>query len=436
LTDQSQPVRIQDRYLLLERIATGGSADVWRARDEQLDRDVAVKLLHPHLLSDETSRRRLGAEGRLAASLSHPGIVQVYAVQPEGDAPALVMQLVDGESLNSRLAREGPLDPRDAASIGADVAEALFFAHKQGIVHRDVKPSNILIGSDGRARLADFGIAHSLAPAAERLTVTGMVVGTMRYISPEQLHGGDIGPRSDLYGLGAVLFEMLTGRPPFDASSPLALSEAQAAGPPELPGIDPALAQVTRACLAVSPQDRPLHAGAVAEALRSWLAGVTQPALAILPDAATATAAGSPAEALEDAVTVAVPVVAPLQPATDAAQSGSSPAPAPAAIPQRIRRLAIAVAGVLLAALLVIVVIGSGSPASGGTPTSSPSVPAWMAQLAADYAAACGGTLDLVSLQGFDQEEASDQVASLIEACGSPSESQRGKGKDHGHGRD
>jgi serine/threonine-protein kinase len=425
LTDQSEPVRIQDRYLLLERLATGGSADVWRARDEQLDREVAVKLLHPHLLSDETSRRRLAAEGRVAASLTHPGIVEVYAVEPDGEAPALVMELVDGESLNAKLAREGALEPSVAASIAADVAEALFFAHKQGIVHRDVKPSNILIGSDGRARLADFGIAHSLAPAVERLTVTGMVVGTMRYISPEQLHDGEVGPRSDLYGLGAVLFEMLTGQPPFAASSPVALAKAQADGPPQMRGIDPALAQVTRACLAVSPHDRPLHAGAVVEALRSWLAGVTQPTLAIGADVAAADD-----HALEDAVTVAVPVVP--QPVVEApAPARSLPALAPLA--RRLRPFAVAGAGVLLAALLLIVVIGSGSPASGDTPSASPK-PAWMTQLAADYAAACGGTLDVASLQGLTQEEAQDQVASLIEACSSPSASPKGKGKDHGHG--
>ena len=371
--------------------------------------------------------------------MQHPGIVQVYSVEPDGDAPALVMELVDGESLNARLAREGALDPSEAASIGADVAEALFFAHKQGIVHRDVKPSNILIDSDGRARLADFGIAHSLAPAAERLTVTGMVVGTMRYISPEQLHGGEVGPRSDLYGLGAVLFEMLSGHPPFDATSPLALAQAQAAGPPPLPAVDPALAQVTRACLSVSPQDRPLHAGAVAEALRSWLAGVTQPTPAIGADAAAAAAAAAAMaddHDLQDAVTQAIPVVAP--PPVEAqppVRPTPASAPAPARLGRRFRRLGIGIAGVLLAALLVIVVIGSGSPASGDTPQSSSSVPAWMSQLAADYAAACGSTLDLASLQGFDQEEATDQVASLIDACRSPSEAPgSGKGKDRGHG--
>jgi serine/threonine protein kinase len=195
-----------------------------------------VKLLHPHLVPNETARRRLAEEGRMAASLSHPAIVKVYEVQAEGETPALVMELIEGESVNLRLARDGPLAPTAAASIGADVADALAEAHRHGIIHRDVKPSNILIDRDGRAHLADFEIAHSLAPAAERLTLTGTVVGTLAYLSPEQLAGDKVRPRSDLYGLGVVLFEMLTGRPPFVAASLLSLAEEQLAGPPPLPG--------------------------------------------------------------------------------------------------------------------------------------------------------------------------------------------------------
>jgi eukaryotic-like serine/threonine-protein kinase len=440
MTDLTEPTRIHGRYLLQERLASGGSADVWRARDEHLDREVAVKLLHPHLLSDETSRLRLGAEGRVAASLSHPGIVAVYDVEPAGDTPALVMQLIDGESLNTRLAREGALPARDAASIGADVAEALDYAHARGIVHRDVKPSNILIGSDGHARLADFGIAHSLAPAAERLTATGTVIGTMRYISPEQLNGGDIGPRTDLYGLGAVLFEMLTGRPPFDALSPLAQAEAQAAGPPEMPGIDPALAQVTRDCLSVDVENRPPNAGVVAGSLRGWLAadatgGDAVPALPVYAGAASDGTASDAAasDAADDAVTQPIALVVP---------PPAAPAPGPTAPPRRgglsiawlrrMRPIAVAVAGVLLAALLIIAITGSGTPAGGGTPPSATPVPAWMSQLQADYAAACGGSLDTATLGGLSQQDAQDQVASLIDACSSPAPT---KGKGHGHGR-
>ncbi|MEP6681282.1 MAG: serine/threonine-protein kinase, partial [Chloroflexota bacterium] len=161
-----EPQIVLDRYRLVERIAAGGSAEVWRARDEHLDRAVAVKRLHPHLLPDELSRQRLAAEARAAAALSHPGIVGIYDVDTTGAWPALVMELVDGESLAARLAREGPLSERVTAGIGADLADALYHAHKRGVIHRDLKPGNVLLDSAGRARLADFGIARSLAESA------------------------------------------------------------------------------------------------------------------------------------------------------------------------------------------------------------------------------------------------------------------------------
>ncbi|MGH2358625.1 MAG: serine/threonine-protein kinase, partial [Candidatus Limnocylindria bacterium] len=265
---------ILDRYRLTERFAVGGSAEVWRARDENLERDVAVKLLHPHLLPDERSRGRMAAEARAVAALSHPGIVGVYDVDVAGEVPALVMELVEGESLSARLERDGPLPAADAARIVAEVSDALYHAHQRGVVHRDVKPGNILLSRDGRARLVDFGIAHSLAPSAERLTQTGNVMGTLRYMAPEQLAGGDIGPRTDLYGLGTVLHEALTGQPPFAAATPVALAEAQRGPLPAMEGIDPALVAVTHACLALEPTQRPLHAGALADSLRAWLAGI------------------------------------------------------------------------------------------------------------------------------------------------------------------
>ncbi|MGH2402501.1 MAG: serine/threonine-protein kinase, partial [Candidatus Limnocylindria bacterium] len=274
---------ILDRYRLIERLAVGGSAEVWRAHDEQLDRPVAVKRLHPHLLPDEASRRRLAAEARAAASLSHPVIVDVYDVDATGEAPALVMELVDGESLSARIERDGPLPPREATATTADVAEALYHAHQRGVIHRDVKPGNVLLARDGRTRLVDFGIAHSLADASERLTMTGTVVGTLRAMAPEQLAGGPITPRTDLYGLGVVLHEALTGRPPYASGSPVELAEQQRAGPPDLGGLEPALAAVVASCLAFEPASRPLHAGALASALRDWLAGDPSAALALAP---------------------------------------------------------------------------------------------------------------------------------------------------------
>ena len=277
---------ILGRYRLLERLAAGGSAEVWRAQDEQLGRDVAVKRLHPHLLPDEASRKRLVAEARAAAGLSHPVIVEIYDVEATGESPALVMELVDGESLATRIAREGPLAASEAAAIASDIAEALFHAHQRGVIHRDVKPGNVLLSADGRTRLVDFGIAHSLAAASERLTTAGTVIGTLHSMAPEQLAAGPITPRTDLYGLGAVLHESLTGRPPYAESSQVALADAQRAGPPRMDGIDPALAAAIAGCLAFEPADRPLHAGALAEALRLWLAGDPAPALALAPNGA------------------------------------------------------------------------------------------------------------------------------------------------------
>jgi eukaryotic-like serine/threonine-protein kinase len=278
----SQPL-ILNRYRLIERIASGGSAEVWRARDEQLGRDVAVKLLHSHLLPDRVSRARLVAEARAAAALNHPAIVAVYDVDPDGEPPALVTEYVAGGSLATRLAEAGPMPPEDVARIGADIADALYLAHRLGVVHRDLKPGNILLEPDGRARLADFGIAHSLAPDAERLTITGAVVGTLRSMAPEQLLGGTITPRTDLYGLGTVLYEALVGWPPYAETSPVALANAQETGPPPLVGVPLPLATIVTACLQPDPARRPIHAGAVAAALRAWLAGNEAAALGIAP---------------------------------------------------------------------------------------------------------------------------------------------------------
>jgi serine/threonine-protein kinase len=418
MTETSQPRRIHGRYQLEERISRGGSADVWRARDEKLGRPVAVKLLHPHLVPDERARLRLAAEGRLVASLDHPAIVQMYDVLVDDDTPALIMELVEGESLNLRIARDGALPVRAAASIGAEVAEALAEAHRHGIVHRDVKPSNILLDTDGHAHLADFGIAHSLEADAERLTQTGMVVGTPAYLSPEQLAGDEVGPRTDIFGLGAVLFEMLTGRPPYAAMAPLLLAEAHAAGPPAMPDIDPALGEITRACLATAPSDRPPDAGFVAATLRGF-------------------SSMNPAE--RDAETRAIPVL----PASDAA-----PADLPAPWWRRVP-LAAAAIGLLAVLVLAAVMLGPGRSVADvqqDLPSSTPA-PAWAMQLAADYADACGATLDPAQIDGLSQPDAEAQVSSLIDACGTAQEAagdggggsgggEGGKGKGKGKGRD
>ena len=386
--------RVLGRYLLTERIGAGGTAEVWRAHDDQLDRDVAVKLLHPHLLPDAGSRARLATEARAVAGLAHPGIVAVYDVDISGDSPGIVLELVDGESLAARLARDGRLPEREAARIAAEVAEALVHAHQRGVVHRDVTPGNILLERDARARLVDFGIARMLDDAAERLTRTGTVLGTLRYMAPEQLAGGAIGPRTDLWGIGAVLWQMLGGRAPFDATTAVALVEAQRAGPGALPGTDPALVHVAGACLAVDPAARPRHAGTVAAALRAWLAGEPH------PDALLDAGAAVDLEA----VTAPLPVA-----------PAAIPRPAPAPPPRRTRGGPVWWPLLLLAAAAaaaVIVLAANGLPDSIGSPSVTPS-PTTRASASATPTAA--PTLDLGSLV----KPVRDQVIAYREACGS-----------------
>ena len=421
---------ILDRYRLLERLAVGGSAEVWRARDEQLDREVAVKRLHAHLFADDASRARLAAEARSAARLSHPVIVGVYDVDATGDAPALIMELVDGESLAARLERDGPLPDREAAAIVADLAEALFHAHQQGVIHRDMKPGNVLLDRGGRTRLVDFGIAHSLAEASARLTVTGTVIGTLRAMAPEQLIDGPITPRTDLYGLGVVLHEALTGRPPYPSGSPLALAEAQRAGPPLLDGLDPAPAAVIAGCLAFDPAHRPLHAGAVAMALRSWLAGDPAPVLALAP----------PVSAPVDtaAVTQPIPTVAP------------SPTPvARVASPRRSLGIAPLLAG--LAALAVLVAFAANRPdaAADAVPSASASVeaatpvptvtppPEWLAKMVGEVEKECGPAIAEdaeADMAGMTEEQAKEYRETLVEQCKEEPDDDGGGGNGGGNG--
>jgi eukaryotic-like serine/threonine-protein kinase len=400
---------------------------VWRAHDVQLDRSVAVKRLHPHLLPDAASRERLVAEARAAARLGHPAIVGIYDVDATGESAAIVMELVEGESLAARIDREGPLAEREAVGITADVADALFHAHRQGVVHRDVKPGNVLLGTDGRTRLVDFGIAHSLAASTERLTQAGSVIGTLRAMAPEQLAGGPITPRTDLYGLGAVLHESLTARPPYPALTPVALADAQRAGPPSLDGLDPVLGGLIAACLAYDPAARPLHAGALAAALRSWLDGDTSAGLAL--------ASALPVGHDTSEVTRPVAVVAPTEPPSDPAPPRARRGPWPAA--------AILAAGLLGAVAVVAGVIALSGPGDGNVPvdqatpsatqTSVPSPtlaerPEWFAGLLEDIAQDCSqGRVNRAErdMAAMTEDQAEEYAEAVIEEC-----------KDRGGGND
>jgi serine/threonine protein kinase len=262
MTDQ---LLLNGRYQLDELLATGGMGQVWSATDQLLARSVAVKLLRPEFVSDEAARSRFQAEARFAASLHHSGIAQVYDYGQQDDLIFLVMELVPGEPLSKIIARSGGLDPEATLDLVAQAARALQVAHSAGIIHRDVKPGNLMVTADGTVKVTDFGIAR--AAAVSTLTQTGMVMGTAHYVSPEQASGQAITPSTDLYSLGVVAFECLTGRPPFDADTPVAIALQHVREfPPALPIDIPAPArELVRRLLAKKPADRPASAQEVAD---------------------------------------------------------------------------------------------------------------------------------------------------------------------------
>lgn len=256
------------RYALTSRIASGGMGDVWCAQDQVLERAVAVKVMRPSVEAEEAFAERFRAEARHTAGLSsHPHIAAVYDYGEHDALAFLVMEYADGEPLSDRLRRAGRLAPEEVRRLMAQAALALGFAHEAGVVHRDVKPANVMIGRDGAVKLTDFGIARALDGSGH--TRTGEVLGTPFYLSPEQALGRPATGASDLYALGVVAHEMLSGRRPFDRGTPVATALSHVSEPPPpLPGDVPEdLAGVVQACLAKDPADRPATGRAVAEAL-------------------------------------------------------------------------------------------------------------------------------------------------------------------------
>jgi eukaryotic-like serine/threonine-protein kinase len=227
VTTTEHPV-FNDRYEVQSRIGRGGMADVFLARDRLLDRPVAVKVLFPEHASDPSFVERFKREAQSAANLTHPNIVGVYDWGKQGTTYFIVMEYVNGRSLADIIRSDGALLPQRAADITNDVAAALGFAHSSGVVHRDVKPGNILVSPSGNVKVADFGIARALNSAAEAgLTQAGAVMGTASYFSPEQAQGANPDPRSDLYSLGIVMYEMVSGQPPFSGGNPVSIAYKQ-----------------------------------------------------------------------------------------------------------------------------------------------------------------------------------------------------------------
>ena len=212
---------LDNRYEILEVIGTGGMAVVYKARCHRLNRLVAVKILKDEYSQDEEFRRRFHAEGQAVAMLSHPNIVSVYDVSTSAEADYIVMELVDGISLKQYMEKKGVLNWKETLHFSMQIAKALEHAHSRGIVHRDIKPHNVMVLKNGSVKVTDFGIARIMSKGN---TLTKEALGSVHYISPEQAKGSRVDNRSDLYSLGVVMYEMMTGRPPYDGESPVAVA--------------------------------------------------------------------------------------------------------------------------------------------------------------------------------------------------------------------
>jgi serine/threonine protein kinase len=255
------------RYRVENVLGGGGMALVYRARDEELDRPVAIKLLADNLAADEAFRQRFLREARLAAQLAHPNVVQIYDSGEADGRPYIVMEYVEGETLADLLARRRTLPPAEAVELALQICSGLEHAHQAGLVHRDIKPQNLLIRGDGTVKIADFGIARSAH--GTRLTETGSVLGTAAYLAPEQAAGEEVTPAADVYAVGVVLYELLTGRTPRTAETLTQfLLRGEEQPIPELrelaPEVPEALEDVVMRCLARIPEYRPPSAGALA----------------------------------------------------------------------------------------------------------------------------------------------------------------------------
>jgi serine/threonine-protein kinase len=393
-------VKIAGRYELTERIATGGMGEVWRARDEVLSRVVAVKVLKPEYAEDASFLARFRNEAKHTAALSHPGIANVFDYgevdnsgagdeNGTGSGPRtvayLVMEHVEGEPLSALLGREGPLQAARTLDIVGQAALALQAAHAAGVVHRDVKPGNLLIRPDGVVKVTDFGIARAIDSAP--VTQTGLVVGTAHYLSPEQAAGKPVTPASDIYALGVVTYECLTGRRPFDEVSPVAVAMAHMSSrPPALPkDVPPLVADFVDRALDKDPARRQPDAGDFGRTALALAATLREAPPAGEP-AAAPTVPAQPDPVTPHPVTKVLTAFSPVPTAGGTAADAAADDDRER---RRIRNIFVAVgAAVVLLGFLLLHSCGAGPSAPGTaatpTPSSTPSV-ATVTVVAADY---------------------------------------------------
>ena len=362
---------LDGRYRLGECVGEGGMARVYRAEDVALGRTVAIKLIRPGV--DGASSERARSEMTVLASLNHPSLVTLFDARLiPGQPEYLVMEFVDGPTLSSRLARRGTLPPDAVGHLGAELAEALHVVHRAGVVHRDIKPSNVLLspaqlpGSRPRAKLADFGIAYLLD--ASRLTSPGLVVGTIAYLAPEQIRGGEPAPASDIYSLGLVLLEALTGERAHPHGGGMAAAVARVENPPAIPAeLDPRWRDLLARMMDAEPQNRPTAAEVAAAA-----GALTDPAGTV-----DVSAPGTTATVPLTAATLVAPAAGAFAGGA-AVSAGASSTPPESGTTVRGGRSArlMAIVGGALAAVAVVIAVVIGAVAPGGSQDAPAPVPA------------------------------------------------------------
>ena len=320
MTNNDEATVINDRYEIHKRIGRGGMADVFSARDLLLDRQVAVKVLFPEFATDANFVERFRREAQSAASLSHPNIVNVYDWGKFEGTYFIVMEEVQGRTLAEILATNNQLTSKQAAEIASEVAAALGFAHENHVAHRDIKPANILIGTNGQVKVADFGIARALnAPTEANLTQVGSVMGTATYFSPEQAQGAQPDPRSDLYSLGIVMYEMVAGKPPFTGENPVSIAYKQVHDAPQplvqiVADVPRSFEAIVAKLLAKDPKMRYPSAAALRDDLRRFRNDEPVQALAAVQNraaVAAGAAVGAAAVGTAAGATTVNPTVAP-----------------------------------------------------------------------------------------------------------------------------
>ena len=359
------------RYRLLEAHAMGGLAWVWRATDEQTGEIVAIKRLHPHLIADESARERFRREVAAMEAVRHPNVVAVRDAVVDTDEPAVVMDFVEGQSVAEMAADGHRFAEAESLGVAAAVADGLAAVHELGIVHRDLKPANVLIGADGVVRLSDFGIAVGLMDETA-LTAEDGVVGTLRYLAPERLAGSPATPATDVWGLGTVLYEMLTGIAAFPATTLAARVKAASTPIARPDGLSDATWAVLARAVASDPGDRYPDGAAMADALHR-LPGVAAPTV-VPPDPSAPTelitlpviaAAAAPSGAALSAATATEPEIAPsvppwIDPSVAASRARTAAVPI---VPQRPSRSALAMAGIVgVLTLMLVAGMAAGAP--------------------------------------------------------------------------